>query len=66
MIRLLCRYGFETCDLIEVQPPPGSTTRHPVASLEWAGNGPAKKCGKRANHPDLDAQRMLFWPGGPF
>lgn len=23
------------------------------------GNGPAKKCGKRANHPDLDEQRKL-------
>ena len=36
LIRLLRRCGFGICDLIEVQPPPGSTSRHPVATLEWA------------------------------
>jgi SAM-dependent methyltransferase len=55
MIRLLGRCGFGICGLIEVQPPLGSTTRHPVATLEWARNGPAKKSGKPANHPDPKA-----------
>ena len=31
MIRLLRRTGFEIRDLLEIQPPLGSTTRHPIA-----------------------------------
>jgi hypothetical protein len=36
MIRLLSHCGLEIADLIEIQPPPGSTTRHPIATLDWA------------------------------
>jgi SAM-dependent methyltransferase len=55
MIRLLRRCGFEICDLIEARPPPGSTPGIRLPAWNGPGNGPAKKCGKRANHPDLDA-----------
>jgi SAM-dependent methyltransferase len=46
MIRLLRRCGFVICDLIEVQPPPGSATRHPVATLEWARQWPCEEIWK--------------------
>ena len=36
MIWLLRRCGFEVEDLIELRPPPGATTSHTLASLEWA------------------------------
>jgi SAM-dependent methyltransferase len=51
MIRLLRRCGFEICDLIEVQPLPGSTTRHPVASLEWARKWPCEEVWKARKSP---------------
>jgi SAM-dependent methyltransferase len=51
MIRLLRRCGFEICDLIEVQPPPGSTTRHPVASLEWTRKWPCEEVWKARKSP---------------
>jgi len=46
MIRLLRRCGLEICDLIEIQPPPGATTRHSLASLEWARNWPCEEVWK--------------------
>ena len=46
MIRLLRRCGFEVEDLIEIQPPPGSTTRHTLASLEWARQWPCEEVWK--------------------
>jgi len=51
MIRLLRRCGLEICDLIEIQPPPGSTTRHPIASLEWARQWPAEEVWKARKPP---------------
>ena len=39
MIRLLRRWHLEVEDRIELQPPPGATTRHPLATLERARNG---------------------------
>jgi SAM-dependent methyltransferase len=46
MIRLLLRCGLEIEDLIELRPPPGSTTRHPLASLEWARQWPCEEIWK--------------------
>jgi SAM-dependent methyltransferase len=46
MIRLLRQCGFEICDLIEVQPPLGSTTSHPIATLEWARQWPCEEVWK--------------------
>ncbi len=47
MIRLLRANGFEVEDLIEVQPPKGSTTSHPhLASLEWARRWPSEEVWK--------------------
>jgi SAM-dependent methyltransferase len=51
MIRLLRRYGFEICDLIEIQPPPGSTTRHQIATLEWARQWPTEEVWKARKPP---------------
>ena len=51
MIRLLRRCGFGICDLIEVQPPLGSTTRHPVATLEWARKWPCEEIWKARKSP---------------
>jgi len=51
MIRLLRRCGFEVLDLVEIRPPPGATTRHPLASIEWARQWPCEevwKAGKTA------------------
>jgi SAM-dependent methyltransferase len=45
-IRLLRSNGFEVEDLIEVQPPEGSTTRHPYVNLEWARRWPAENIWK--------------------
>jgi SAM-dependent methyltransferase len=45
-IRLLRSHGFEVTDLIEVQPPPGSTTRFPYATLEWARRWPSEEVWK--------------------
>ena len=52
MIRLLRRCGFGICNLVEVQPPLGSTSRHPVATLEWAREWPCEEVWKHANHLD--------------
>jgi SAM-dependent methyltransferase len=41
-IRLLRSHGFEVEDLIEIQPPEGSTTRYPYVSLEWARRWPSE------------------------
>jgi SAM-dependent methyltransferase len=46
MIRLLRRCGFDIADLIEIQPPPGATTRHTLASLEWARQWPCEEVWK--------------------
>jgi ubiquinone/menaquinone biosynthesis C-methylase UbiE len=51
MIGLLRRCGFEVCDLIEIQPPPGSVTRHPVATLEWARQWPCEEVWKARKTP---------------
>ena len=46
MIRLLRRCGLEICDLIEIQPPPGSTSRFQNATLEWARQWPCEEVWK--------------------
>ena len=51
MIRLLRRCGFEVQDLIEIQPPPGATTRHPLASIEWARQWPCEEVWKARKTP---------------
>ena len=51
MIGLLRQCGLEICDLIEVQPPPGSVTRHPVATLEWARQWPCEEVWKARKPP---------------
>ena len=51
MIRLLRGCGFEVEDLIEVQPPPGATTRHPIASIEWARQWPCEEVWKARKSP---------------
>jgi SAM-dependent methyltransferase len=45
-IRLLRANGFEVEDLIEVQPPEGSTSRYPIATLEWARRWPTEEVWK--------------------
>src|SRR5579864_6048406 len=42
MIRLLRASGLEIEDMIEVRPPPGSTTRHPFVTLDWARRWPCE------------------------
>jgi SAM-dependent methyltransferase len=51
MIRLLRRCGLRICDLIEIQPPPGSTSTHPLATLEWARQWPSEEVWKAAKPP---------------
>jgi SAM-dependent methyltransferase len=51
MIRLLRRAGLEIRDLVEIQPPPGSTSRHPIASLEWARQWPCEEVWKARKSP---------------
>ncbi len=46
MIRLLRRCGFEVEDLIELRPAPDATTRHTLASLEWARQWPCEEVWK--------------------
>jgi hypothetical protein len=46
MIRLLRHCGLEIADLIEIQPRPGSTTRHPIATLDWARQWPCEEVWK--------------------
>jgi SAM-dependent methyltransferase len=45
-IRLLRANRFEVEDLIEVQPPEGSTSRYPIATLEWARRWPTEEVWK--------------------
>jgi SAM-dependent methyltransferase len=45
-IRLLRAQGFEVEDMIEVRPPEGSTTRHPLATLEWSRRWPCEEIWK--------------------
>jgi hypothetical protein len=46
MIRLLRRCGFEVEDLIELRPAPDASTRHTLASLEWARQWPCEEVWK--------------------
>jgi SAM-dependent methyltransferase len=46
MLRLLRGCGMEVEDLLEVQPPPGSTTSYPLATLEWARQWPTEEVWK--------------------
>src|SRR6266704_3811242 len=46
MIRLLRGCGFDIEDLIELQPPPGATSQHQLASLEWARQWPCEEVWK--------------------
>jgi len=46
LIRLFRATGFEVEDLIEVRPPEGSTTRHPLATLEWSRRWPCEEVWK--------------------
>ncbi len=46
LIRLLRASGFEVEGLTEVQPPEGSTTRHPLATLEWSRRWPCEEVWK--------------------
>ena len=46
MIRLLRGSGFEVQDLIEIRPAPDATTRHPIATLEWALQWPCEEVWK--------------------
>lgn len=45
-IRLLRANSFEVEDMIEVRPPEGSTTRHPLATLEWSRRWPCEEVWK--------------------
>jgi len=45
-IRLLRANGFEIEDMVEVRPPVGSTTRHPLATLEWSRRWPSEEVWK--------------------
>jgi hypothetical protein len=46
MIRLLRGCGLEVEDLLELRPGPGATTRHPLATLEWARQWPCEEVWK--------------------
>jgi ubiquinone/menaquinone biosynthesis C-methylase UbiE len=46
MIRLLHASGFEVEDLIEIQAPPGATTRHAYVSAGWARRWPSEEIWK--------------------
>ena len=45
-IRLFRANGLEVEDLVEVRPPEGSTTRHPLATLEWSRRWPCEEVWK--------------------
>jgi SAM-dependent methyltransferase len=45
-IRLFRANGFEVEDMVEVRPPEGSTTRHPLATLEWSRRWPCEEVWK--------------------
>jgi len=46
MIQLLRDCGFDVERLIEIRPPPGSTTRYPFVTLEWARRWPCEEIWK--------------------
>jgi SAM-dependent methyltransferase len=46
MLRLLGRHGFLVEELIEIEIPEGSTTRHPWVTLEWARQWPCEEVWK--------------------
>ena len=46
LLRLLRDSGFEVEDLIEIQPPEGSTTRYPFVDLDWARRWPCEEVWK--------------------
>jgi SAM-dependent methyltransferase len=47
MFRLLTRTGFEVTDLIEIQPPEGSTTNwENIATIDWARQWPSEEVWK--------------------
>ena len=50
-IRLLRRSGFDVIDLIEIQPPAGSTTRYPFVTLDWARRWPSEQVWKARKRP---------------
>jgi SAM-dependent methyltransferase len=45
-IRVLLANGLEVEDMVEVRPPEGSTTRHPLATLEWSRRWPCEEVWK--------------------
>ena len=45
-IRLLRSNGFEVEDLVEIRPPEGATTRHPLVTLEWSRRWPCEEVWK--------------------
>jgi SAM-dependent methyltransferase len=46
LIRLLRRCGLQVEDLIELQPLPGATASHPLATLDWARQWPCEEVWK--------------------
>jgi SAM-dependent methyltransferase len=52
MHRLLTTSGFTVEELIEVDVPEGSTTRHPWVPLEWARQWPCEEVWKARRRPD--------------
>jgi SAM-dependent methyltransferase len=46
MIRLLRGCGLDVEDLIEIQPAPGATASHPLATIEWARQWPSEEVWK--------------------
>ena len=53
MIALLRRSGFVVEELLEVQPPDGSTTRYPFTTLEWAQQWPCEEVWKARKLPGV-------------
>jgi hypothetical protein len=45
-IRLLHSCGLEVEDLLELRPPPGSTSRYTLVTLEWARQWPGEEVWK--------------------
>jgi SAM-dependent methyltransferase len=45
-IRLLVSNGFQIEDMVEVRPPEGSTSRHPLVTLEWSRRWPCEEIWK--------------------
>jgi SAM-dependent methyltransferase len=51
LIALLRRSGFEVEELTELRPPPGSTTRYPFVTLDWARRWPCEEVWKARRRP---------------